>query len=103
MESTTLEEAKKTMHLTLKNKNQFVEDPSKPGKDRSIQREVKYRWPNNEVPYKIETVFTEDEKAKIASVSNISYDDDIKRSPTGNPKHPGQLMRDVPPSNLHRP
>ena len=98
-DSTSLEEAKKIMQLALKNKSVFEGDKTNFGKDRSVQEEVKYRWPNGEVPYIVENVFDTDEKAVIASVGNIFLTKyPIFQSLTGNPEHRGQLLRHVPPS-----
>ena len=54
------------MNLVLANRIGLEKPP--PIKDRSVQKEVRYRWPNEEVPYTIESVFSTEERAIIASV-----------------------------------
>ena len=61
------EEGKTMMKLVLTNEIGVEKPP--PRKDRSVQKEVKHRWPNEEVPCTIEAVFSTEEKAVIANVS----------------------------------
>ena len=48
--------------------------------ERAIMRELSARWPNNIVPYRIETTFTPEHRAVIASVSNSPYKGSPKSS-----------------------
>ena len=66
----SLEDSKTLMQQTLQRRGELSAETSRPAKDRSVQQEAKFRWPNGEVPYFVENVFTISEKALIASVSN---------------------------------
>ena len=66
----SLEDSKTLMQQTLQRRGELSAETSRPAKDRSVQQEAKFRWPNGEVPYLVENVFTISEKALIASVSN---------------------------------